>query len=135
MIDNNQDMPSQAGSQPNRMQTQLEGLTGMSEASMALGGAAERRARDLAQLIHTGDRVAARLYIEQHYAPEFLRMPMDAHLNFIAHIHDQLRGVAILGGGEATATSTTLNLRGLSNYGMAGPPVAMKLQAHVLQDA
>jgi len=54
---------------------------------------AVRRAKELAQVINIGNLAAARKYIQENYAPEFLKIPMDRHLNFIARIHDQTRGV------------------------------------------
>ncbi|MCI0525238.1 MAG: beta-lactamase family protein, partial [Acidobacteria bacterium] len=54
---------------------------------------AVRRARELAQVINAGKLAEARKYIRENYAPGFLNIPMDRHLNFIARIHDQTRGV------------------------------------------
>src|SRR5690348_17004754 len=75
-------------------------------------GPAEQRARDIAQLIHTGDRAAARAYIESYYGPDFMRIPLDDHLNILAQLHDQMGGVTVLEVREATATNATLLLRG-----------------------
>ncbi len=60
-------------------------------------GAALRRAREMAQVINTGKLAEARKYIQENYAPGFLNMPMDRHLNFIARVHDQSRGIEFQG--------------------------------------
>src|SRR5262245_52242900 len=73
---------------------------------------AERLARDFAQIIHTGDRVAARAYFEQHFAPDLLKIPMDHLLGIVSNLHDQTRGVAIGDVLQTTATSVSLALRG-----------------------
>jgi hypothetical protein len=73
---------------------------------------AVRRAHEVAGLIDTGDRAAARTYAEQHYAPDFLRIPMYVHLGFISHMHDQTRGVEIVGVHRATPTTATVLIRG-----------------------
>ncbi len=54
---------------------------------------AVRRGKELAQVINAGNLVEARKYIKENYAPEFLKIPLEDHLNFIARIHDQSRGV------------------------------------------
>ncbi|HKQ78536.1 MAG TPA: serine hydrolase domain-containing protein [Blastocatellia bacterium] len=51
------------------------------------------RAKELAQVINAGKLAEARKYIQENYAPGFLNMPMDRHLNFIASVHDRTRGV------------------------------------------
>ena len=73
---------------------------------------AEQRARDIAQLIHSGDRAAARAYAEQHYAPDFLRIPLDQHVDIVSLLHDQMRAVTVLEVREATAASATLIVSG-----------------------
>jgi CubicO group peptidase (beta-lactamase class C family) len=52
-----------------------------------------RRARELIQVINTGKLAEAKKYIQENYAPSFLRLPMDAHLNFVARVYDQTRGL------------------------------------------
>src|SRR5262249_44997322 len=54
---------------------------------------AVRRARELAQVISAGKLAEARKYIQENYAPSFLNIPMDRHLNFIAMAYDRSRGV------------------------------------------
>jgi CubicO group peptidase (beta-lactamase class C family) len=72
---------------------------------------AVRRAHELAYLISMGDRGAARSYAEQHYAADFLRIPMAVHLGFISFMHDQTRGIAIVGVYRATSTTATILIR------------------------
>ncbi len=54
---------------------------------------AVRRAKELAQVINSGKLAEARKYIQENYAPGFLNIPVDRHLNFIAGAHDQSRGL------------------------------------------
>jgi CubicO group peptidase (beta-lactamase class C family) len=54
---------------------------------------AVRRAKELAQVINSGKLTEARKYVQENYAPGFLNIPMDRHLNFIASLHDRTRGV------------------------------------------
>ena len=54
---------------------------------------AVRRAKELAQVINAGKLAEARKYVQENYAPGFLNIPMDRHLNFIARFHDRTRGL------------------------------------------
>src|SRR5215475_11415675 len=63
------------------------------DTSTSADNPAVRRARELAQIINAGKLAEAKKYIQENYAPAFLNMPMDAHLNFIAMIYDRTRGV------------------------------------------
>jgi CubicO group peptidase (beta-lactamase class C family) len=54
---------------------------------------AVRRAKELAQVINVGKLAEARKYVQENYAPGFLNIPMDRHLNFIARLHDRSRGL------------------------------------------
>jgi CubicO group peptidase (beta-lactamase class C family) len=54
---------------------------------------AVRRAKELVQVINAGKLSEARKYIQENYAPSFLNMPIDRHLNFIAMVYDRTRGV------------------------------------------
>ncbi len=53
---------------------------------------AVRRAKEWAQFVNSGKLAEARKYIQENYAPSFLNVPMDQHLNFIARSHDLSRG-------------------------------------------
>lgn len=75
-------------------------------------GPAEQRARELAQLISSGDRAAARAYAQANYSPEFLaRHPMDAHLDFISQAHDSTRGVEVQSVQDSGQNEVTLRLK------------------------
>ena len=58
---------------------------------------AVRRGRELIQLLNSGDRVAAAAYIKETYGPEFMRIPLAQHLNFVSQVHDTTRGVEVQG--------------------------------------
>jgi CubicO group peptidase (beta-lactamase class C family) len=79
---------------------------------MTEGSPAVRRAHELAHLSHTGDRAAARAYVEQHFDLSVLGIPMAMHLDFISQLHDLTRGVAVLAVHHVEATTATLLIRG-----------------------
>lgn len=54
---------------------------------------AERRAREFARLIDSGNRAELRKYAKENFAPNFLNLPMEQHLGFFSSVHDFTRGV------------------------------------------
>jgi CubicO group peptidase (beta-lactamase class C family) len=54
---------------------------------------AERRAREFAGLIDSGNRAELRKYAKENFAPNFLNVPMEQHLGFLSSVHDFTRGV------------------------------------------
>ncbi|HKX28356.1 MAG TPA: serine hydrolase domain-containing protein [Blastocatellia bacterium] len=68
-------------------------MTNQQSAATPSDSAALNRVQELIKLINSGDRREAAAYIKDHYAPSFLKIPMDAHLNFISRLNDQTRGV------------------------------------------
>ncbi len=52
-----------------------------------------RRIHELIQFINTGNRTAAKEFIKDNYSPDFLKVPMNAHLEFISRLHDQTQGL------------------------------------------
>ena len=54
---------------------------------------AERRAKEFAKLIDSGNRAELQKYAKENFAPAFLNIPMEQHLNFISSVHDFTRGV------------------------------------------
>jgi CubicO group peptidase (beta-lactamase class C family) len=73
---------------------------------------AERRAREFARLIDSGNRAALREYAKENFAPSFLSIPMEQHLGFLSSVHDSTRGVEILGIQDAKPNEATLLLKG-----------------------
>lgn len=74
---------------------------------------AEQRAKELAQLISSGDRAAARAYAQANYSPGFLSgHSMDAHLGFISLVHSRTLGVEYHGIQDAAPNHVTVLLRG-----------------------
>lgn len=69
---------------------------------------AETRAREIAQLISTGDRSAVKKYVTDNFAGQMASMPMDAHLNFFLSEHDQSRGLEISGLQDSGTNEATL---------------------------
>ena len=56
---------------------------------------AEVRAREIADLINTGDRIALRKYVEANFSDTMRNIPMERHLSFFSFEHDQSRGLEI----------------------------------------
>lgn len=54
--------------------------------------AAERHARAIAGFITSGNRAEYAKFVEANFGSEFLKMPMQRHLNFMSSLHDQTRG-------------------------------------------
>ena len=71
--------------------------------SLAMGQAAQtpspdspavRRAVELARVISAGNRVEAKKYVKDNFAPSsFLKVPMDRRLDFISELYDWTRGL------------------------------------------
>ncbi len=68
---------------------------------------AARRVTELVNVINSADAAAVKTFIEQTYGGELGQMPMSAHLNFIAWLRDQTRGVTLHGVPEGSATEAT----------------------------
>ena len=69
---------------------------------------AEVRAREIAELINTGDRAAVRKYVEANFSDTMRNMPMERHLSFFSFEHDQSRGLEISGVQDSGANEATL---------------------------
>lgn len=54
--------------------------------------AAERYAREIIGFSNSGDRIGYQKFVEANFADEFLRVPMQQHLNFLSIQRDQTRG-------------------------------------------
>jgi CubicO group peptidase (beta-lactamase class C family) len=54
---------------------------------------AERRAKEFARLIDSGNRAELVKYAKENFAPNFLNVPMEQHLSFFSWVHDATRGV------------------------------------------
>src|SRR3712207_4785285 len=58
--------------------------------------AAERRVREYVALVNSGDRKAARSYVEQNLTPAALaRVPAGGRVNTVSALHDSTRGVEV----------------------------------------
>ncbi len=69
--------------------------------------AAAQRAKELANLINSGNRTEAKKYIADNYAQSFMRIPLDNHLNFISNLHDVTRGLEFHSLQESKAAEVT----------------------------
>src|ERR1044072_7722041 len=74
-------------------------------------GPAERRAKEFARLIDSGDRAELRRYAKENFAPQFLNVPMERHLDFLSSVHDFTRGVEFRGLQDAKPNEATALLR------------------------
>ncbi len=90
---------------------------------------AVRRARELVQVINAGKPAEAKKYIQENYAPDFLNMPMDAHLNFIARVYDQTRGVEFQRIQEEKSGEATIVLKNKLTGGLEGLLVRVEPEA------
>jgi CubicO group peptidase (beta-lactamase class C family) len=69
---------------------------------------AEVRAREIAELINTGNRAAVRKYVEANFADQMRSLPMERHLNFFSAEHDASRGLEISGVQDSGPNEVTL---------------------------
>jgi CubicO group peptidase (beta-lactamase class C family) len=53
----------------------------------------QRRAKEFARLLDSGNRGELIKYAKENFAPGFLNVPMEQHLNFFSSVHDSTRGL------------------------------------------
>lgn len=63
---------------------------------------AERRAREIVQLLTSGSRAEFRKYVENNFADRFKSIPMDRHLNFYSSVYDNSHGYDVSGVQDAS---------------------------------
>jgi CubicO group peptidase (beta-lactamase class C family) len=68
----------------------------------------ETRAREIAELITTGDRTAVRNYVKANFSDTMRNMPIEEHLSFFSFEHDQSHGLEIAGVQDSGANEVTL---------------------------
>jgi len=74
-------------------------------------GAADKRAREITAFITSGDRPAFKKYAETNFGGEFVKVPMDRHLNFLSSMHDQSRGFEVHSVQDTKPNEATLLVR------------------------
>ena len=103
-----------------RLRAVITGLCSIGILGAAVAGAAEpskedspaaMRARELVQVINSGDGAAAEKFVKETYAPEFLKMPMEAHLGFIGQVYSRTRGLDVQEVKSDSATEATATVR------------------------
>ena len=72
---------------------------------------AERRAKEFARLIDSGNRAELRKYATENFAPNFLNTPMEQHLGFFSSVHDFTRGVEFHSVQDVKPNEATLLLK------------------------
>ena len=72
---------------------------------------AETRAREIAQLINSGDRAAVRKYVAENFGGQMASIPIERHLNFFSSEHDQSRGLEVSMVQDSGANEVTLLVR------------------------
>ncbi|MDQ1592934.1 MAG: hypothetical protein QOG71_3561 [Pyrinomonadaceae bacterium] len=72
---------------------------------------ATRRVAELIKIINTPDAAATKSYVRENYGGEFGKLPLSAHLNFIAYMRDQSRGIEFRGIRKSSATDATALIR------------------------
>jgi CubicO group peptidase (beta-lactamase class C family) len=70
-----------------------------------------RRLNEFIRVVNTGDRAVARSFIRENFSNEFLKIPMDVHLDFISKLFDRTRGVEFAGIQGAKPNEVTALLR------------------------
>jgi uncharacterized protein (TIGR03067 family) len=85
-------------------------------ADAAAGGKADdappaKRARELVAVIQSGDAAKAEQFVKDTYGGDFLKMPMDAHLGFLADAHNRLGDIEVEGVDVASPTEATATVR------------------------
>jgi CubicO group peptidase (beta-lactamase class C family) len=60
-------------------------------------GEAEKRARELLQIISAGNRAEFKKYVEANFGSQMAKMPMERHLNFFSSVYEGSRGYEISG--------------------------------------
>lgn len=63
-----------------------------------------QRSFELINLINLNDPKATELYINKNYDPEFLKIPMEAHINFIVNAYDETHGIKVQCIKDSTST-------------------------------
>jgi CubicO group peptidase (beta-lactamase class C family) len=76
-------------------------LTGLSAVAQT-AAPAEKRARELVQLLSAGNRAEFRKYVEGNFAAQMARLPMERHLNFFSSTYESSHGYEIAGVQDAT---------------------------------
>ncbi len=90
---------------------------------------AERRAREIAGYITSGNRAEFKKYAEANFGVEFLKIPMDRHLNFISSMHDQSRGFEIHGVQDSKPNEVTMLVKNKLTGGWDGLLVRVEAEA------
>jgi CubicO group peptidase (beta-lactamase class C family) len=68
---------------------------------------AERRAQEFARLFDSGNRAEFMKYAKENFAPKFLSVPMEQHLDFFSSVQDFTRGLAFHSVQEAKPNEVT----------------------------
>jgi CubicO group peptidase (beta-lactamase class C family) len=68
---------------------------------------AGRRAKEFGRLLDTGNRAELIKYAKENFAPKFLAIPMEQHLNFLSSVHDSTRGLEFHSFQETKADEVT----------------------------
>ena len=55
--------------------------------------AAEKRARELVQVLNAGKRAEFQKFVEASFGDQMKGMPMERHLNFYSSVYDNSRGL------------------------------------------
>src|SRR5689334_10079076 len=72
---------------------------------------AETRAKEFTRLLNAGDRAAPAKYAKDNFAPGFLAIPMERHVDFLSSVYDFTRGVEFHSIQEAKPNEVTALLR------------------------
>ena len=73
------------------------GLIGVMTAAGQTESAAEKRARELVQVLNAGKRAEFQKFVEANFGEQMRGMPMERHLNFFSSVYDNSRGYEVSG--------------------------------------
>ena len=73
---------------------------------------AERRAKEFARLLDTGNRAEFGKYAQENFTPGFLKVAMEQHFGFFSSVHDSTRGVEFHSLQDAKPNEATVLLKG-----------------------
>ncbi|MEP7273588.1 MAG: hypothetical protein ABI882_18975, partial [Acidobacteriota bacterium] len=72
---------------------------------------AERRIKELVQFLNSGNRATYQKYVAENFAPVFMRIPMEQHLEFFSQLQDSTRGVVFDGVQDTQPNEVTARLK------------------------
>ncbi len=83
-------------------------LVGVMTVAGQTESAAEKRARELVQVLNAGKRAEFQKFVEANFGEQMKGMPMERHLNFYSSVYDNSRGFEVSGVQETKPNQVTM---------------------------